>query len=289
MTPSFIEDGETADLADALVRLNLRQSTLTPQIRLAYSRIARMSSALGAMELIRFICVGLSTLYLAFGLRDGIASLRGNWEIPVLSLLLVLGTTIVVRLAASPGSRLSVTLACTRTVALCANAHQTDFWLRADAFHKVGRACRGVERAVRRQAHRSGSVPLLSHRRKRLRRHAALVITAIRQQEAQLDEADPHQALADLAQLLMTVADNAAAEHIGALLPPTHTNGLEPTRSWDWLRLLIATIVFVLVAVTASKLDLPDPVVNVIVGTSLLVIVGMLFDYRQGHRLFNLM
>ncbi|MFJ9549349.1 hypothetical protein [Streptomyces erythrochromogenes] len=189
------------------------------------------------------------------------------------------------------GLRLRAPLAesCAVAVCACAAVSRAGPGHRQAALRWLAQNCRDVEIKVRRSARLARMAPFLSHRKRRLRLHAALVIAALREAEARLDREDAADALPPLAHLLITIASNSAAGRVGALLPAETLEGLTPARSWEWLRLAVATLAFVTASVVASALDLPDPVVNVATGTVLLLVVISAYGHARGHRLFQLL
>ncbi len=105
---------------------------------------------------------------------------------------------------------------------------------------------RGISKqlaVVRREvlsAHASrGSVPLLSHRRKRLKDHQRKVVAALQDLEAQLDRTSGD-ALRELAQALLTIADRYCQGRSGALLDEEQLTGIPKQRNWEPLRYVIA-------------------------------------------------
>ncbi|MFD5006235.1 hypothetical protein ACFWMV_25365 [Streptomyces mutabilis] len=124
-------------------------------------------------------------------------------------------------------------------------------------------------------AHSSrGSVPLLSHRRKRLKEHQRKVVAALQDLEAQLDQTSGD-ALQEPAEALLTVADRYCQGRSGALLDEEQLTGIPRQRSWDVLRYLIALALaaggITAIAVTKVVPESAEPYVIVVVVSFVLI------------------
>ncbi|MEU5666559.1 hypothetical protein [Streptomyces longwoodensis] len=103
----------------------------------------------------------------------------------------------------------------------------------------ISKQLKAVRRAVL-DAHRSrGSVPLFSNRRQRLKEHQRYVAAGIQEIEARLDRA-PDDAVRELAEALLTIADRYCQGRLGELLDQEQLTGVPHQRNWDTLRYLIA-------------------------------------------------
>ncbi|MFD8336784.1 hypothetical protein ACFV42_29545 [Streptomyces solisilvae] len=121
---------------------------------------------------------------------------------------------------------------------------------------KIDRACQEVERQTLRIHRYSGSVPFRSSRRVKVRRHAAHVVGALRQQLDLIDQ-DPENALKDLGAGLVRIGERCAKGRIAALLPREVLEAAQPislTRSGlrESFRIVLA-IISVMVAVIITN------------------------------------
>ncbi|MEU9413281.1 hypothetical protein AB0E08_47385 [Streptomyces sp. NPDC048281] len=80
----------------------------------------------------------------------------------------------------------------------------------------------------------SQRLPVGSHRRRQLKRHAGLVVAALRQAEGRID-VEGAAVIPELARLLMKIADRYVQGHLGALLDNEELTGLEAVRDWEAL------------------------------------------------------
>lgn len=96
-------------------------------------------------------------------------------------------------------------------------------------------------KAVRRAYARRNTVPFASHRRKALRRHAALIVSALRAAEAKLD-LDPPAARPEIARLLHTIAERFAEARVGNLLDESDLAGIQPAHNWEPLRFALLAV-----------------------------------------------
>ena len=114
-----------------------------------------------------------------------------------------------------------------------------------------------VKKAVRRAHARRHTVPVFSHRRRALRRHAALVVAALLAAEGRLD-LDPPVARTELARLLHLIAQRFTEARIGALLDESDLSGVQPARNWEPLRLALLTAGLPLVSWLPAALGAPE-------------------------------
>jgi hypothetical protein len=112
-------------------------------------------------------------------------------------------------------------------------------------------------KAVRRAYARRNTVPFASHRRKPLRRHAALIVSALRAAEARLD-LDPPAARAEIARLLHTISERFAEARVGNLLDESDLVGVEPAHNWEPLRFALLAVAAPFITWLPAALRLPD-------------------------------
>jgi hypothetical protein len=112
-------------------------------------------------------------------------------------------------------------------------------------------------KAVRRAYARRNTVPFVSHRRKALRRHAALIVSVLRAAEASLD-LDPPAARAEIARLLHTISERFAEARVGNLLDESDLAGVEPAHNWEPLRFALLAVAAPFVTWLPAALRFPD-------------------------------
>jgi hypothetical protein len=144
-------------------------------------------------------------------------------------------------------------------VVVCAKAYGAGpgheaAWLRRQVANELA----GVEEAVRRAHRTRGTLPARSHRRRRLKEHAGRVAARLREAEAALD-VNGDAALPELAEMLLTVAEQYADGHVGALLDEEDLGDISAVRDHEPLRLAAIVILTVAGAVAVSLLHLPSP------------------------------
>ena len=117
----------------------------------------------------------------------------------------------------SPSYRYRLVLRIIASINQCASTLRERATERPAALCVLDRRCRKVERLLFRVHRTSRSIPSRSPRRPHVKRHAAHVAGALREQLNRVDT-DPDQGLRDLALLLTRIGDNYAAGRPGALL-----------------------------------------------------------------------
>jgi hypothetical protein len=134
--------------------------------------------------------------------------------------------------------RYALVYECAATIRACAMARQGGEGQPA-RLREISKQLARVRREVLNAHSSRGSVPLLSHRRKRLKEHQRKVVAALQDLEAKLDRT-PGDALRELAEALLTIADRYCQGRSGALLDEERLTGIPRQRNWDVLRYLIA-------------------------------------------------
>ncbi|NSC22849.1 hypothetical protein FM076_17395 [Streptomyces albus subsp. chlorinus] len=128
-----------------------------------------------------------------------------------------------------------------------------------------------------------GTVPHFSPRRAELRRHAGQVVSRLRAAESQLDGSRPGCALEELAGLIITITENYAAGHVGALLPSASLMDIQPIRDRELLRVGGTVTLIAGAAVAVSLLGIPSVTAAVVI--SAVGVLGLLvFFGSQWHR-----
>jgi hypothetical protein len=152
----------------------------------------------------------------------------------------------------------------------------------------------GETRLVKREIHKrylvAGLLPF-SVRSRRLRRHVRLVVAAVENAEAQLDEA-PLEALTPLVNLLMEIASRHTQGLTGALLPVEDLEGLAPAHDWEPLRMALAALFMGGAAVAVSLFKMPDPAITTLLGAAGVLIASILYGRRvleKAGEIVNLM
>ncbi|MER5861215.1 hypothetical protein ABT131_37335 [Streptomyces sp900105245] len=135
-----------------------------------------------------------------------------------------------------------------------------------------------VKRQIRRRYLVAGLLPF-SGRSRRLRRHARLVVAAVENAEAKLDEA-PLEALTSLVNLLMEIAARHTQGLNGALLPVEDLEGLTPAPDWEPVRMVLAALFMGGAAVAVSLFKMPDPAITTLLGAAGVLIASILYGRR---------
>ncbi|MFI8087364.1 hypothetical protein ACIF9R_03470 [Streptomyces sp. NPDC086080] len=137
----------------------------------------------------------------------------------------------------------------TDTVILCATARHAQGEERSAALEKISKRMRPVERIVR-NARRVRMLSLPRSRRREAAKHAHMVVRRLRNTYPKIHEDDGNQALAELASLLMEIADRYAQGRVSALLPASELTGLEPVKDYDTIKLAAAVLTFIATGVS---------------------------------------
>ncbi|MFJ3097915.1 hypothetical protein [Streptomyces hydrogenans] len=119
-----------------------------------------------------------------------------------------------------------------------------------------------------------GTIPLFGHQRKRVRDHAARVVTRMHEAEYELLR-NPDTALPQIAELWLTIAERYAQGRVGALLDEDLST-VEPARSWivDRLRDAAAVVLTVAAVFFTASLELPQAIEGyVIAGSAVAVLI----------------
>ncbi|WP_162596909.1 hypothetical protein [Streptomyces sp. NEAU-S7GS2] len=142
----------------------------------------------------------------------------------------------------------------------CADAHSAGGEAKMLELSEVsGQLARVSRRLIR--SHRSrGAMPWKSHRRAAVKEHAGRVIGRLRTVEQKLDR-DPGPALAELGDLLLTIADRYAQGRLGALLDDDLSDVVPVRqRSGDAVRAALAVVLTVGAVFAVASLDLPQAI-----------------------------
>lgn len=106
---------------------------------------------------------------------------------------------------------------CAKAISACVAAKSASWRRRPRALRRMARALRRVEPEILALHRTAGHLTVRSHRRRQLKRHAGLVVAALRGAEARVDR-DGESALGQLAAMVQTVSERIAVGRIGALL-----------------------------------------------------------------------
>ncbi|MEU6067693.1 hypothetical protein ABZ864_25340 [Streptomyces sp. NPDC047082] len=161
----------------------------------------------------------------------------------------------------------------------CADVQGAGWRHRPFELRCMARALKTVETAIMNVHRSSGHLPTRSHRRRQLKVHAGLVVSALRAAEARVDS-HGNEALAELASMLVTVAERSAEGRIGALLDENRLAGLTPTRDWEPFRLAAAASLIAVAAVCVTLLHLPEAADAYVIGGCGVVILTVLYGPR---------
>ncbi|POX57517.1 hypothetical protein C3492_43150 [Streptomyces sp. Ru62] len=136
--------------------------------------------------------------------------------------------------------RYAIVLECAEVIHACALS-RAGGERRPARFKRISKQLRAVRRAVLNAHSSRGSVPLFSPRRRRVKLHQRCVAAALLEIEAKLDRT-PSDALRELAEALLTIADRYCQGRVGELLDEEQLTGVPHQRNWDVLRYLIALV-----------------------------------------------
>ncbi|MFF4147304.1 hypothetical protein ACFY0A_39755 [Streptomyces sp. NPDC001698] len=108
-------------------------------------------------------------------------------------------------------------------------------------FRKLSKCLKTVRRGVLGAHGSRGTVAWRSHRRKPLKLHERRVSAALMELETKLDHA-PNEAVREIAEALLTIADRYCEARIGELLDDQQLTDVPPQRNWEALRYLTAFV-----------------------------------------------
>ncbi|WP_406727851.1 hypothetical protein WJ438_29100 [Streptomyces sp. GD-15H] len=170
-------------------------------------------------------------------------------------------------------------------VVACAEVQRASVTKRPEAMRKLAKKMSRVENDILSLHRSSDQLPVLSHRKRALKKHARLVASQLRNAESRIDvEGDA--ALAPLAILLMKIGDRFTEGRLGALLDEEDFDtGLEPVHDWEPLRLAISATLVAGCAIGVGLLSLPDGIGTYVIGGCGVVILTILY----GRRVYNLL
>ncbi|MFF0693373.1 hypothetical protein ACFYU4_12155 [Streptomyces tendae] len=134
--------------------------------------------------------------------------------------------------------RYALVVDCAKAIHACAVARRGGED-QPERMREVPRTLRTVRRGVLNAHDSRGTVPCFSHRRRHLKEHERYVAAALMGLEAQLDRRAA-EALRDIADALLTVADRYCHARVGELLDEEQLTGIPRQRNWEPLRYLIA-------------------------------------------------
>lgn len=154
---------------------------------------------------------------------------------------------------------------------------------RASSARALADAIRVASRTVSRMHRTSRRLPSRSHRRRQLKRHAGLVVAALRQAEARID-VEGTAAIPELARLLMKIADRYVQGRLGALLDKEELKGLKPVRDWEALRIAAFAVLTAGSAVTVSQTGLPEETRVYAIGACAILASLLVYGRRRVRR-----
>ncbi|WP_306334619.1 hypothetical protein [Streptomyces sp. KL118A] len=158
---------------------------------------------------------------------------------------------------------------------------------RAPSARALAGAIRVTSRTVTRMHRTSQRLPAHSHRRRQLKRHAGLVVAALRQAEARID-IEGTAAVPELARLLMKIADRYIQGRLGALLDEEELKELTPVRDWEPLRIAALAVLIAASAVAVSQVGVPEGARVSVIGACG-VLASLLLFGRRVHRGLDLL
>lgn len=193
------------------------------------------------------------------------------------ALLLLSRTITALNRQARQGREQAPVAAITRAIHACAQAHRARGRRQADQHKRLARHLAQVAAEVQRvhRARRSlpPSLPRYRHHRRRLKEHERTVVGALHAAEYRI-HCEGDEALRDLAELLLTIAERYAAGRIGALLDESHLAGVQPVPDREVWRVATAVVLAMAGSLLVALVGLPNDAVGpVMVGVSVLAFV----------------
>ncbi|MFF9364455.1 hypothetical protein [Streptomyces griseoluteus] len=136
-----------------------------------------------------------------------------------------------------------------------------------------------VERCVASAARRQRHLVWRSHRRRALKKHAGLVVAALRAAEAKIDTVGPD-ALTEVAKILVTIADRYCQGRPGALLDESELTDLQPAKDREPLRAAAVAVLIVAMTVGAALFGVAAEAMPVLIGAFGMVAVTVVYGRR---------
>ncbi|MEU1015375.1 hypothetical protein [Streptomyces sp. NPDC005898] len=114
--------------------------------------------------------------------------------------------------------------------------------------------------------------------------HAGRVVRYLRDQEARLSREDPDLVVADIADALVTIAEQYSAGQVGALLPEEMIQDLVPPKDWESLQLAAVLVTALAAGIGAHFLGMTA--IAPWIGAGVLLL-GLIITFRQDFRRFS--
>ncbi|GGK30126.1 hypothetical protein GCM10011583_72540 [Streptomyces camponoticapitis] len=155
----------------------------------------------------------------------------------------------------------------------------------AKAHHAIseGESRGGVDSSTLKNAERTiwnlhrlryGALAVRRHRKRALKEHAERVVGVLRALEIKQDT-EPLDALKELIETLLKIAERYTEGRIGALLSPEELVGVKPAPPREAVRFALASCVLLAVMTIASILGLPDAALGALLPVAVIVLVTM--------------
>ncbi|MGW3105756.1 hypothetical protein [Streptomyces sp. NPDC001100] len=184
--------------------------------------------------------------------------------------------------------RCETTYNAAQAISACIEVRQASWKNRPRKMIHLAECLKQVEVSVMSLRRTSGYTPQRSHRNHQLKRHAGLVVAALRAAESLIDS-DGIAALTRIAYLLTKIGERATEGRIGALLDPEDIDSnLTPARDWESLRLAAAAALVAACGVGVGLLDIPDGASAYVIGGCGVAILVLLYG-RRAHQFLDLL
>ncbi|MFD3843536.1 hypothetical protein ACFWWC_46170 [Streptomyces sp. NPDC058642] len=150
---------------------------------------------------------------------------------------------------------------------------------RQEALKGASMCLRAVTQDLARLASTCGSTSLWSHRRRLLREHHGVIVSALRAAESNLDK-DSDTGSKKLAEILMEIGNRYAQGKVGELLPESETANLQPARNWEVAKMAAIAVNLCAVTFIALLLKVPDAALTPVIGASGILTAILLYGRR---------
>ncbi|REE63979.1 hypothetical protein BX257_6642 [Streptomyces sp. 3212.3] len=161
-------------------------------------------------------------------------------------------------------------------VRACGDARKASVESRPLRLRFVASNVNEVSKAIRRAYRTRGTLAAFSHRRRLMKKHAGVVVAALRAAEARLDS-DPNQALHDLGVLILKIAERYVDGRIGQLLDEDELADLQPAPDREPLRLILSAVLFGAGATGIVLAPVPEAAQTYLVGACGLLVLSLIY------------
>ncbi|MDG9713434.1 hypothetical protein [Streptomyces sp. DH10] len=173
-------------------------------------------------------------------------------------------------------------------VTACAKVKRASLARRPDAMRELSKQMSRVEDGILSLHRYSDQLPVRSHRKRAVKKHAQLVVSQLRKAETRVDK-EGDIALTPLACLLMKISNRSIEGRMGALLDEEDFDTeLIPVRDWEPLRLAVSAVLVAGCAIGVGLLSLPNGIDTYVIGGCGVAILAILYG-RRVHGLLGVL